>query len=379
MSQMVARLNRCWALLVKEFIQMRRDRMTFAMMLGIPILQLILFGFAINNDPKGLPAAIYAEEDTHLTRAILAGFNVSQYYQFDYHAGDLAQAEARMKRGDIAFVISIPAGFSRDLINGLRPQLMIIADASDPAVSSNALSQAEAIISHSLRHDLKGKLASLQGTDGPVHVIIHRKFNPENITQYNIVPGLLGVILTMTSVMITAMAMTRERERGNLENILAMPAGPLEVMLGKILPYVLVGVVQTVIILLAARLIFEVPFVGRMSLLLAGVTVFIVANLCLGFTFSTIAKSQMQAMQLTFFFFLPSILLSGFMFPYWGMPKWAQFIGEGLPLTHFLRIVRGVMLKGADWAHLAPQFYAIILFTVVAGLLAMVRYQRTLD
>ena len=379
MNSLSGRWARFRALMINEFIQMRRDRMTFAMMLGIPVLQLILFGFAINNDPKGLPAAIYTEEDTHLTRAILSGFAVSQYYEFDYQVADLQSADALIKAGDVAFVISIPAGFSRDLIKGLRPQLLIIADASDPAVSSNALAQAEQIINQSLRHDLKGKLTSLQAGPGPVEVVIHRKFNPENITQYNIVPGLLGVILTMTSVMITAMAMTRERERGNLENILAMPAEPIEVMLGKIMPYVMVGAVQTAIIIVAAKVVFNVPFVGHLTLLLGGVTLFIIANLCLGFTFSTLARSQMQAMQLTFFFFLPSILLSGFMFPYWGMPAWAQFLGEGLPLTHFLRIVRGVMLKGAGWEHLATEFYAIILFTLVAGLLAILRYQRTLD
>lgn len=373
------RLGRIWALLIKEFIQMRRDRMTFAMMLGIPIIQLILFGFAINNDPRGLPAAVYAEEDTQLTRAIQSGLVVSEYYDLVYQLRSLEEGQERMKDGDIAFIISIPAGFSRDLINGLKPQLLIIADASDPAVSSNALGQAQTIINQALRHDLAGRYESLKASSGPVDVVIHRQFNPESITQYNIVPGLLGVILTMTSVMITAMAMTREREKGNLENILAMPVEPVEVMLGKIAPYVLVGGVQTLIIILAAKFIFSVPFVGEMFLLLSGVMLFIVANLCLGFTFSTIAKSQMQAMQLTFFFFLPSILLSGFMFPYWGMPDWAQFLGEGLPLTHFLRIVRGVMLKGAVWHNLAPEFYAIIIFTAVAGVLAILRYQRTLD
>ncbi|MGQ8364781.1 ABC transporter permease [Glaciecola sp. 1036] len=373
------RLSRLWAILIKEFIQMRRDRMTFAMMLGIPIIQLILFGFAINNDPKQLPAAIYAEEDTHFTRAILSGFAASRYFNFEHVVKDLDQAQTLMKKGEIAFIVTIQAGFSRDLVNGLKPQLLIIADASDPAVSSNALGQAANIVNNALRHDLTGHLANLQSKTGPVELVIHRKFNPENITQYNIVPGLLGVILTMTSVMITAMAMTRERERGNLENILAMPAQPLEVMLGKIFPYVLVGAVQTLIIILAARYIFDVPFIGYVLLLLSGVILFIIANLCLGFTFSTIAKSQMQAMQLTFFFFLPSILLSGFMFPFWGMPKWAQFIGEALPLTHFLRIVRGVMLKGANWQHLATEFYAILIFTLVMGLLAILRYQRTLD
>ena len=373
------KLSRIFAVLIKELIQMRRDRMTFAMMLGIPIIQLVLFGFAINNDPKHLPTAIYSQENTAITRALLKGFENSGYYHIERQSYDFAETDRLLSSGEVSFVIIVPEGFSRNLVKGLRPQLLIEADASDPAASSNAIGKAQAIVDSVLRRELKGSLAYLNAAASPVDLVIHAKYNPEAITQYNIVPGLLGVILTMTSVMFTAMAMTREAERGNLENILAMPVKPFEMMIGKIFPYVLVGAVQTAIILVAAKTIFAVTFAGEMTTLLAGVTIFIVANLALGFTFSTIARSQMQAMQMTFFFFLPSILLSGFMFPFRGMPEWAQVIGEILPLTHFLRIIRAVMLKGASLDAIHTEFGALVLFMVAASLLAMLRYRRTLD
>ncbi|WP_286232932.1 ABC transporter permease [Thalassotalea sediminis] len=372
-------VSRVWAILLKELIQMRRDRMTFAMMVAIPIMQLILFGFAINTDPKRLPTVIYAQENTSITRAIIDGFAHSNYFHFIDQVDTPKAANDALLTGDASFVIQIPVGFTRELIRQQHPQLLIEADASDPSASSNALAQATKIVESALVHEYTGALAYLKSSSANIDVVIHRKYNPEGITQYNIVPGLLGVILTMTSVMITAMAMTRESEKGNLENILAMPARPFEVMLGKITPYVLVGSVQTVIILLAATWLFTVPFVGNIALLLMAVLVFIIANLFLGFTFSTIAKTQMQAMQMTFFFFLPSILLSGFMFPFRGMPLWAQYAGEVLPLTHFLRIVRGVMLKGADWSHLHQEFYAMFAFIFFAGLLSILRYRTTLD
>jgi ABC-2 type transport system permease protein len=373
------RLSRILAILIKEFIQMRRDRMTFAMMFGIPIIQLVLFGFAINNDPKHLPTAIYAQENTPLTRALLKGFENSGYYHITRQVHQFEQTNQLLASGEVSFVIMIPEGFSRRVIKGMRPQLLIEADASDPAAASNAIGKAQAIVDNVLKQELKGSLSYLQSTPSPVNLVVHSKYNPEAITQYNIVPGLLGVILTMTSVMFTAMAMTREAERGNLENILAMPVKPLEMMVGKIFPYVLVGAIQTLVILLAAHGLFQVPFVGSFDILLAGVGIFILANLALGFTFSTIARNQMQAMQMTFFFFLPSILLSGFMFPFRGMPEWAQVIGEILPLTHFLRIIRGVMLKGADLQTLHSEFAALLLFLLVASLVAMLRYRKTLD
>jgi ABC-2 type transport system permease protein len=367
------------AIFHKELIQMRRDRLTFAMMLGIPVMQLILFGFAINNDPKHLPTAVHVEEQTPIVRSILTALTTSGYFDLVRQSADPRESAYLLARGDVAFVIDIPAGFTERLVRGERPQLLLEADASDPAAAANAIGRFEGIVAGALAQDLKGPLGALAAKPGPVEVVVHSKYNPEGITEYNIVPGLLGVILTMTLVMITAMAMTREAERGTLENLLAMPARPFEVMVGKILPYVGVGMIQTTIILVAAKHVFAVPFAGSLGLLLFSVGVFIVANLAIGFTFSTFARSQMQAMQLTVFFFMPSILLSGFMFPFRGMPGWAQVIGEALPLTHFLRIVRGVMLKAGGLAEIGGELAALGLVILVAGILAVLRYRRTLD
>lgn len=374
-----ASLSRLLAIANKELIQMRRDRMTFAMMIGVPLMQLMLFGYAINTDPKQLPTAVVAQEQSPIIRTLLAGLQNSGYYHLSHQLHDPRQADALLAQGEVSFVVTFPVGFSQQLIKGERPQLLIEADASDPSAASNAISRAQAIIDQALIHDLKGPLAALLPAPSPVELIVHRRYNPQGRTQLNIVPGLLGVIITMTMVMITGMAMTREVEQGNIENLLAMPAKPFEVMSGKILPYVGVGAVQTVIILLAARYLFDVPFSGSLSLLIAAVLLFIVANLALGFTFSTLAKSQMQAMQMTFFFFLPSLLLSGFMFPFRGMPQWAQWLGEILPLTHFLRIVRGIMLKSADLQAVSHELMAIGLFTLFVGFIAVMRYKRTLD
>ncbi len=379
MNMFVSSVSRIWAVFMKEVVQMRRDRLTFAMMFGIPIVQLVLFGYAINLNPKHLPAALLIEEQTPIVRTLVQAFETSEYYDFVLQTDDPRESADLLARGDVAFVVSIPAGFTRDLVVGKRPQILIEADASDPAAASGAVGQAEAIVTRALRHDLKGPLAQVAAGPPPFELVLHQKYNPEARTSYNIVPGLLGVILTMTLVMITGMAMTREVEQGTMENLLAMPARPFEVMLGKIAPYVMVGAMQTTVILLAARLLFNVPFVGSLWILILGGAIFVVANLALGFTFSTIAQSQMQAMQLTFFFFLPSILLSGFMFPFRGMPEWAQVIGEGLPLTHFLRIVRGVMLKDATLAQLQSPMLALCAFTLVVMTIAMLRYRRTLD
>lgn len=379
MIQLPGSAVRIFAVFAKELVQMRRDRLTFAMMLVIPIVQLILFGYAINTDPKHLPAAVVTEDHTPLVRSILSGFENSGYYELVLKTDDPRDADRLLERGKVTFVITIPTGFTERLIAGQRPQLLIDGDAADPAAASGAIAQAEAIVANSLRHDLRGPLSHLAPTPPPFELIVHARYNPERITQYNIVPGLLGVILTMTLVMITGMAMTRELERGTMENLLAMPTHPFEVMVGKISPYIGVGAVQTVVILIAGNVLFGVPFAGSMAVLLMGVVIFVIANLALGFTFSTIARTQMQAMQLTFFFFLPSILLSGFMFPYRGMPDWAQTLGEIFPLTHFLRIVRGVMLKGTGLTDVANEFGAMIIFTAIVATIAMLRYRRTLD
>ncbi|MEM5518135.1 ABC transporter permease [Henriciella sp. AS95] len=379
MTGILSSLSRIWAVFMKEVVQMRRDRLTFGMMFGIPIVQLVLFGYAINLNPKHLPAALLLEENTPMVRTIVQALETSEYYDFVMQTSDPRESSDLLARGDVTFVVSIPAGFTRDLVRGDHPQILIEADASDPAAASGAVGQAQTIITRALAHDLKGPLANLNAGPPPVDLVVHQNYNPEGRTSFNIVPGLLGVILTMTLVMITGMAMTREVEQGTMENLLAMPAKPFEVMLGKIAPYVAVGAMQTVVILVAARLLFNVPFVGSLFVLMIGGAVFVLANLALGFTISTIAGSQMQAMQLTFFIFLPSILLSGFMFPFRGMPGWAQFIGEGIPLTHFLRIVRGVMLKDTSLAQLQSPLIALCIFTVIVTAIALLRYRRTLD
>ncbi|WP_319557492.1 ABC transporter permease [Thiomicrorhabdus sp.] len=376
---MLRSLNGIFAILSKEMIQMSRDRLTFAMILMIPVVQLVLFGYAINTDPKHLATAVHVEEQTPMVRSILTGMKNSDYFDFILTTDNGEETESLLRDGKVSFVLSIPAGFTKALIRGEQPQLLLEADASDPAAASNAMAQIRQIVLQALQPDLTGPLSYLAVSADPVDVVVHRAYNPEGITQYNIVPGLVGVILTMTMVMITSMAMTREVERGTMENLLAMPVKPYQVMFGKITPYIFVGIIQTFIILAAAHFLFRVPFAGSMSVLALGVSLFILANLALGFTFSTIARSQMQAMQLTIFFFLPSILLSGFMFPFRGMPIWAQWIGEALPLTHFLRIIRGVMLKDTPGMALLNEFAAIGLFMLVVGAIAMKRYRRTLD
>lgn len=376
---MLEPLRRIFAILLKEFIQMRRDRMTFGMMIMVPVIQLALFGFAINSDPRHLPTLLYLEDDSTVVRSLVSGLQNSTYFDIKGRVTDPDAATQKLQNGEVAFVVTVPAGFTRALLRGDHPQLLIEADASDPSAASNAVGVISQIAQSALKQDLKGEWAALAQGPPPVDIVVHRMYNPEGISQYNIVPGLLGVILTMTMIMITSIAMTRETERGNMENLLAMPARPWEVMVGKIVPYVGVGLIQTAIVLLAAYYVFGVPFLGSPWLMSVGVALFIVANLAVGFTFSTIARTQMQAMQMTFFFFLPSMMLSGFMFPFRGMPDWAQWIGQVFPLTHFLRIVRGVMLKGADWAAMWPNIWPILLFIAVATTVAMRRYRSTLD
>lgn len=376
---MIAPLKRILAILAKEFIQMRRDRMTFGMMIMVPIIQLTLFGFAINSDPRHLPTAVYLEETSPAVRSIVDALPQSTYFDIKQQVFDPAEADRLLQNGEVAFVVEVPSGFTRGLLRGDRPQLLLSADASDPSAASGAVGQMNEIVRRALNESLGRGWSSLQGQPPLVDVVVHRRYNPEGITQYNIVPGLLGVILTMTMIMITSMAMTRERERGTLENLLAMPARPWEVMVGKITPYVGVGLIQTGIVLLASTFVFGVPFLGSPWLLLACVGLFIIANLAVGFTFSTIARTQMQAMQMTFFFFLPSILLSGFMFPFRGMPDWAQWIGSVFPLTHFLRAVRGIMLKGADATAVWHNIWPLLIFITVASFIALKRYRVTLD
>ncbi|MDW7772237.1 MAG: ABC transporter permease [Desulfobulbaceae bacterium] len=371
--------RRFFAVIGKEFVQMRRDRITFAMMIGIPILQMIIFGFAINSDPRNLPTVVVAADHSVFSRTIIAAMQNSRYFQVLETVDTEAEAERLVETGRVQFVLNIPPQFSRRLIRGERPDLLLTADATDPAATSNALSAFRVVAEQALARDLDGPLSYLRREGPPVNIILHPQFNPEAITQYNIVPGLMGVVLTMTLVIITALAITRERERGTMENLLSTPVRPLEVMIGKIIPYIIVGYIQMGVILLAARFVFQVPFSGSLFLLLAVSLLFIAANLGVGLTFSTLARNQLQAVQMAFFFFLPSILLSGFMFPFRGMPVWAQAIGEILPLTHYLRIVRGIVLKGNSFDQILPNIWPLIVFLIVSLTIGLKRYRSTLD
>jgi ABC-2 type transport system permease protein len=371
--------QRFLAILIKEFRQVRRDRLTFGMMVGVPIIQLILFGFAINSDPKHLPMALIDADRSEFSRSFVAGLENSSYFEITQRAAGEKDGDEMLAKGVVQFVLTIPPGFSRKLIRGEQPVMLLAADATDPAATGNALAALAGIGQRAIGRELVGPLSNLKPAAEPFEIRVQRRYNPEGLTRYNVVPGLIGVILTMTMVMMTALAMTRERERGTMENLLATPALPIEVMIGKIVPYILIGYVQVIVILIAARLLFDVPMVGSLALLSAVLIVFIAANLAVGFTFSTIARNQLQAMQLTFFFFLPSMLLTGFMFPFRGMPEWAQTIGEALPLTHFLRIVRGILLKGNGIDEVATHLWPIALFMLVAGIVALKRYRQTLD
>ena len=372
-------LRRLRALLAKEFIQMRRDRITFAMMLGVPLIQLMLFGFAINNDPKSLPAAVVTASHDQYSRAMISALELTGYYRFTHVTASADEAEELIQRGDVAFVVTIPSDFGARVVRGDRPRIMVEADATDPAAASGAISTLGTVAAQALLRATGAEAAAAEAARGQLEVVVHRRYNPEGISQYNIVPGLLGVILQMTMVMMTSMALTRETERGTMENLLAMPATASEVMVSKILPYLAVGAVQVTVVLLAARGLFAVPFLGRVDVLIAAVFVFVLALVLLGYAISSFARTQMQAMQLTFFFFLPSLLLSGFMFPFRGMPGWAQLLGELFPLTHFIRAIRVVMLKGADLGTISREMVVLGVFVAAYALVALARFRRTLD
>ena len=373
-------LRRMWAMVVKEFVQMRRDRMTFATMIFVPILQLTLFGYAINTDPKQLPTAVLVRDDGPLTRAVLAAMRNTDYFDFRWQVRDPEELDKLIRSGDAQFAVEIP-GELRARCAARRPARRAghrrrHRSRGDREPRSRPL---QGLIDTALRRELRGPDASVKATSPPFELRLQRRYNPEGITQYNIVPGLLGVVLTMTMMMFTALAVTREIERGTMESLLAMPIKPVEIMIGKIAPFVLVGFVQMTIIIGAAHYLFDVPIMGSVWLLVALSTLFAAANLAVGYTFSTFATNQLQAVQMTFFFFLPNILLSGFMFPFRGMPEWAQAIGAALPLTHFLRIVRGITLKGTGFADMHMDVFALVLFMAVAMGLALFRFRRTLD
>jgi ABC-2 type transport system permease protein len=371
--------ERWWAMVTKEFLQLRRDRVTFGMIVGIPIVQLTLFGYAINTDPKHMPTALIVADNSEFTRTFVQAMKTSEYFSIVAELPNEESGRAALARGSAQFVLTIPADFTQKLLRGERPSMVLEADASDPTATGAALAASSQLVSAVARKDLTGPYAGLAGSPPPFQVDVHRLYNPESITQYNIVPGLMGVILTMTLVMMTGLAITRERERGTMENLLAMPITPLEVMTGKIVPYIAIGLIQASIILLAARFIFDVPFVGSVTALYGASLVFIACNLTVGITLSSLARNQLQAMQLTFFYFLPNILLSGFMFPFRGMPEWAQWLGSVLPLTYYNRLVRGILLKGNDWPDMWPSLWPLFIFAFVVMLIAVKFYRRTLD
>jgi len=368
-------LRRTFAMLTKEFIQLRRDRVSFAMIVIIPIMQLLLFGYAINTTPRNLPTAVLLQEDSDLGRSILKAFQNTSYFNFTHVVHTVEEFDDLLKSGKVLFGVEIPRGFERGVRRGERPALLVAADATDPVASSAALAALGQLVQTALKHDLfVGDPPAL-----PFEIRAHARYNPAASSRLNIVPGLVGTILTMTMLIFTALSVTREIERGTMENLLAMPITPIEVMLGKIIPYIMVGFLQATLIIALGYFLFGVPILGSLAMLAALSTLFIAANLSIGYTFSTIAQNQLQAMQMSTMFFLPNVLLSGFMFPFAGMPVWAQWIGEALPLTHYIRIVRAIMLKGATLQNLHYDAAALGILMLAAMTIAVTRFRRTLD
>jgi len=367
--------RRSYAMLVKEFIQLRRDRVSFAMIIMIPLVQLLLFGYAINTNPRNLPTAVLLQEQSDLGRSILRALENTLYFNVTHIVHDEAEFDRLLATGTVLFAIEIPANFERAVRRGDRPALLVAADATDPVASGSALGTLSQVVSTALAHDRAVPDAPVM----PFEIRSHARYNPAGATQLNIVPGLVGTILTMTMLIFTALSVTREIERGTMESLLSMPITPIEIMLGKIVPYIMVGFVQASLIIGIGILVFGVPVLGSLALLAALSTLFITTNLSIGYTFSTVAQNQLQAMQMSLMFFLPNILLSGFMFPFAGMPAWAQWIGEFLPLTHYLRIVRAIMLKGAAMPDLQYDVLWLGGLMLLAMTIAVTRFRRTLD
>ena len=370
---------RWWAVVLKEFTQLKRDRLTFAMIVGIPIMQMALFGFAINTVPRHLDTGIISADDSDVTRDFIESMQNSSYFKIVERLPNEEAGRVALAQGKLLFVVNIPPGFTRQVLRRERPSILIEADATDPTTTGSALAAVNGITQAVIQRELTGPLASLAGGPAPFNVDVHPLYNPDEITQYNVVPGLMGMVLTLTMVMMTGLAVTRERERGTMENLLAMPSTPLEVMTGKLVPYIGIGLLQASIILAAARYVFFVPFFGNVFAVYLSALLFIAANLTVGITLSSLARNQLQAVQLAVFYFLPNIILSGFMFPFKGMPGWAQAIGNLLPLTYFNRLVRGILLKGNGWADSWPSVWPMMVFTVVVMGVAVATYRRTLD
>jgi ABC-2 type transport system permease protein len=362
-------------MLLKEFLQLRRDRITFATMISIPLMQLVLFGYAINTVPRDLPTAVLVQESSDVSRTILKALENTRYFKVTRRVRDEAEFDRVLQSGQVLFGIEIPANFERNLRRGDRPALLVAADATDPVASGSALGALNQLVQTALVNEREIP----DSGPTPFEIRTHARYNPAQSSQLNIVPGLLGTILTLTMLIFTALSVTRETERGTMENLLSMPITPLEIMLGKITPYVVIGFLQAATIVLAAMLLFDVPIVGNVMLLAGLTTLFIATNLSVGYTFSTLAQNQLQAIQMAMMYFLPNMLLSGFLFPFAGMPAWAQWVGEALPLTHYLRIVRSIMLKGSTLADLQYDTVGLALLMLIAMLIAVTRFRRTLD
>lgn len=371
--------RRLWGLIIKEFTQFSRDTSTFAMVIGIPLVQVTLFGLAINTNPKLLPAALLNYDGGQFSRTLIHQLENTGYFSFDHMPASEAEANNLMQQHQILFTLNIPADFSRDVVRGKSPHALLEVDGTDPVSVAYAVAASSGILPTVFQYDLHGQLNWLQQNNGPMQIDIHTKYNPGEITQYNIVPGLMGTVLTITFVMVASMALTRERERGTMEALLSTPISPLEVIIGKSAPFFFVGYLQILIILTLAVFFFKIPLIGSVLLLLAVTLPFILSNLFVGIMISTLARTQLEASQISIFFFLPSMLLSGFAFPFKGMPVWAQAIGNLLPLTHYINMVRGIMLKGISvndtWIDLVP----LLIFLCIILTVALKRYRRTLD
>lgn len=372
-------LQRMRALITKEFIQILRDRSTFGIIFMMPIIQLLIYGYAINTNPKHLPTALVTADESLYVRSLTSALQNTGYFNFTDYPATVAEAEDLMARGEVQFIVEIPQNFSRDLLRGDHPDVLVVADATDPVAIGNAIASVAHINTTALARDLQQAGAALQIRGPPFAIKVHNRYNPEGLTSYNIVPGLIGLLLNMTLISMTAVAITRERERGTLENLLAMPARPFEVMIGKIAPFIIIAYLQAAVILGVSHILFGLPVEGSFLLLILGLSIYIAANLAIGFTISTFATNQLQAMQMTFFYFLPSLLLSGFLFPFRGMPLWAQYLGNAFPITHALRIIRGLVLKGIDLHHIAADLWAMVAALIVVGFVAMKRYRETID
>lgn len=372
-------IQRLKAIIKKEFIQLKRDRATLVMIIMLPIVQLLLFGYAINTDPKHLPTAVISQDNSFLSRSIIAGMQNAEYFKITQNINSDEEGNNLLKQGKVLFVISIPDNFTRDVIRGTKPDILLQADATDPTAISGAVSALNGITEKAIKENLKGNLSYLKNKSPAFSIITHKMYNPEGFTRYNIVPALIGLVLIFTGVMMTALAITRERERGTMENLLSMPVKPLEVMIGKIMPFIFIGLFQAGMVMLIAHFLFGIPIFGSISVLMLCSLLFIVCNLAIGFLISTVAKNQTQALQMSVFVIMPSIIMTGFMFPFEGMPVWAQTIGKGIPLTYFLRIARGIMLKGAGFVDILPNLWPLMMIVLILTAFTMKVYKNTLD